>query len=77
MGMPSNHFSYVFIDESGHATESETLLPVAGILTSVKNLGTLSGQLVLAGDPQQLGPITQSMIAKKHGFGKSHTHTYI
>ncbi|XP_025829090.1 putative helicase MOV-10 isoform X2 [Agrilus planipennis] len=67
-GTPTGHFTHVFIDESGHAKESETLIPIAGILTSP---GTLHGQIVLAGDPQQLGPIIHSDQAITYGFGTS------
>lgn len=68
-GTPLNHFSYVFIDESGNATETETLIPIAGLLTSATQTGEFSGQIVLAGDPKQLGPIIHSPLAKQYGFG--------
>lgn len=68
--MPVNHFAYVFIDESGNCTETETLVPIGGLLTGKNNLGTLMGQVVLAGDPKQLGPIIHSPLAKEYGFGK-------
>lgn len=52
-----NHFSYVFIDEAGQATEPETLIPL-GLMSSAdsSHKGRLQGQLVIAGDPMQLGP---------------------
>lgn len=68
-GIRSDHFSYIFIDESGHATETETLCAFAGIL-SAKESGSVSGQIVLAGDPKQLGPIIHSKLAKEYGFGE-------
>ncbi|KAL2103238.1 hypothetical protein ACEWY4_000106 [Coilia grayii] len=61
-GLPVGHFSHIFIDEAGHAPEPEVIIPVAGLLDPE------SGQLVLAGDPKQLGPILRSPIAKKHGL---------
>nr|XP_033773425.1 helicase MOV-10 isoform X2 [Geotrypetes seraphini] len=69
---PQGHFSHVFIDESGHAVEPECIIGIAGILdvmdpSSNKN----GGQLVLAGDPKQLGPILRSPMAIKHGLGMS------
>ncbi|EFA02630.2 putative RNA helicase armi-like Protein [Tribolium castaneum] len=70
-GCPGDHFSYVFIDESGQATETETLVAIAGILTSQAKQGVFSGQLVLAGDPRQLGPVIHSTLAKEYGFGTS------
>ncbi|XP_046748757.1 putative helicase MOV-10 [Diprion similis] len=52
-----NHFAYVFIDEGGQATEPETLIPL-GLMSSAdsSHKGRLQGQLVIAGDPMQLGP---------------------
>lgn len=70
MGIRAKHFSYVFIDESGHATESETLIPIAGILSGRDGLSQIDGRVVLVGDPKQLGPIIHSVLAKEHGFGK-------
>ncbi|XP_063049770.1 putative helicase mov-10-B.1 [Engraulis encrasicolus] len=61
-GLPEGHFSHIFIDEAGHAPEPEALIPVAGLLDPQ------CGQLVLAGDPRQLGPIIRSPIAKQHGL---------
>ena len=28
--LPKDHFSHVFIDEAGHATEPEAVIPIAG-----------------------------------------------
>ncbi|KAF6733805.1 putative helicase mov-10-B.2 [Oryzias melastigma] len=64
-GVPVNHFSHVFVDEAGQALEPETVIAIAGLLSPQE------GQLVLAGDPKQLGPIVQSPIALKHQFGLS------
>ena len=61
---PRNHFTHIFIDEAGHATEPECIIPVADLLDP--NRG---GQLVLAGDPKQLGPILRSPISVKYGLG--------
>lgn len=67
--VPGGHFDYVFIDESGQATETETLIPIAGILSDSYD-EVLNGQIVLAGDPRQLGPIIHSNLAKEYGFSK-------
>ncbi|XP_066499872.1 putative helicase mov-10-B.2 [Hoplias malabaricus] len=64
-GLPVGHFTHIFLDEAGHAVESEAIIAIAGLL----NVET--GQLVLAGDPKQLGPILRSPIAKKYGLGLS------
>ncbi|XP_068731732.1 putative helicase mov-10-B.1 [Montipora capricornis] len=62
---PRNHFTHIFIDEAGHATEPECIIPVANLLNPT------SGQLVLAGDPKQLGPIIRSPISQEHGLETS------
>ncbi|TKS77630.1 putative helicase mov-10-B.2 [Collichthys lucidus] len=63
--IPEGHFTHVFVDEAGHAVETECLVPLAGLLDAV------SGQVVLAGDPKQLGPILRSPFALKYGMGRS------
>ncbi|XP_049807709.1 probable RNA helicase armi isoform X2 [Schistocerca nitens] len=65
-GLPRGHFTHVLVDEAGQALEPELLIPVAGCLD--KKLG----QVVLAGDPQQLGPIVSSAAAKEYGLGESY-----
>ncbi|KAI7797624.1 putative helicase mov-10-B.2 [Triplophysa rosa] len=64
-GVPEGHFSHIFVDEAGHAVESETIISVAGLLSAE------TGQLVLAGDPRQLGPILRSPLAINHGLDVS------
>ncbi|XP_050973679.1 putative helicase mov-10-B.1 [Labeo rohita] len=64
-GFPVGHFSHIFVDEAGHAVEPETIISVAGLLDAK------TGQLVLAGDPKQLGPILRSPFAIKYGLGLS------
>ena len=49
-------FTYVFVDEAGQALEPECLIPVS-------LLAGRRGQLVLAGDPLQLGPVVFSSLA--------------
>ncbi|XP_040905865.1 putative helicase mov-10-B.1 [Toxotes jaculatrix] len=64
-GIPEGHFTHVFVDEAGHAVETECLIPLAGLLHAE------TGQVVLAGDPKQLGPILRSPFALKYGMGVS------
>ena len=64
---PRSHFTHIFIDEAGHATEPECIIPVADLLDPNHPRG---GQLVLAGDPKQLGPILRSPISVKYGLGE-------
>eukprot|EP00966_Prymnesium_polylepis_P018080 417621-Prymnesium_polylepis.1 len=63
-GVPRGHFSGVMIDEAGHALEPEAIAPVAMLLGA-------DGQLVLAGDPRQLGPVVHSEVARAAGYGIS------
>ncbi|XP_023666128.2 RNA helicase Mov10l1 isoform X2 [Paramormyrops kingsleyae] len=58
------HFTHAFIDEAGQATEPETLIPL-GLLSESE------GQIVLAGDPHQLGPVVKSQQADAFGLGMS------
>ncbi|XP_027022292.2 putative helicase mov-10-B.1 [Tachysurus fulvidraco] len=64
-GVPSTHFTHIFVDEAGHAVECETIIAIAGLLHAE------TGMLVLAGDPKQLGPILRSPNAIKYGLGLS------
>ncbi|XP_074833526.1 helicase MOV-10 isoform X1 [Carettochelys insculpta] len=66
---PDGHFSHVFVDECGHAVEPESVVAIAGILTAMdQETNASGGQLVLVGDPKQLGPILRSPLAVEHGL---------
>ncbi len=60
LGIPKSHFTHVFLDEAGQGMEPECLVPIVGLL---ETQGDNPGQLVLAGDPKQLGPVLRSPIA--------------
>ncbi|KAK7145167.1 hypothetical protein R3I94_011307 [Phoxinus phoxinus] len=64
-GFAKGHFTHIFIDEAGQAVEPECIIGIAGLLYPGE------GQLVLAGDPQQLGPVLRSPLAQLHGLGQS------
>ncbi|KAM9758598.1 putative helicase mov-10-B.1 [Menidia menidia] len=64
-GFPVGHFSHIFVDEAGQAAEPECVIAFAGLLRAGK------GQLVLAGDPEQLGPILRSRLAIDYGLDLS------
>ncbi|KAI5587494.1 hypothetical protein BDE02_05G036400 [Populus trichocarpa] len=64
-GVSSGHFSHIFLDESGQASEPESMVPIA-------NFCSRETVIVLAGDPQQLGPVIYSKDAKAFGLGKSY-----
>ena len=68
-GLPKGTFDVLCVDEAGHATEPE-VIGVAATLMDFK--GKSPGQLILAGDPQQLGPIITSDLCKKFGMDVSY-----
>lgn len=65
IGTPRGHYSHIFIDEAGQATEPE-------IMVAVKQMAGPSTNVVLSGDPKQLGPVIRSAIARELEFGKSY-----
>jgi superfamily I DNA and/or RNA helicase len=64
LGLKNPPFTHAFLDEAGHMMEPEALIPIG--LTSY-----LTGQIVMAGDPKQLGPVLQSAVAKSYGLHES------
>lgn len=66
---PTVHFTHIFIDECGQAKEPEALVPLAGILGTAMKYRP-GGQVILAGDPLQLGSVCHSNIAEKFGLGE-------
>jgi helicase MOV-10 len=63
-GVPRGHFDVVLIDEAGQAQEPEAMAAVSTMLG-------IGGQMVLAGDPKQLGPVIHHTLAKESGLGVS------
>ncbi|KAG8853758.1 hypothetical protein FRB96_008013 [Tulasnella sp. 330] len=64
IGMPTGHFSHIFIDEAGQAMEPEVMVPIKSIANNWTNV-------ILSGDPNQLGPIIRSALARPMGLGLS------
>lgn len=62
-----DHFDYVIIDECGSATEPSTLIPIAG---SVSTAECICANVVLSGDPKQLGPVISCKISENLGFSE-------
>ncbi|XP_008933587.1 PREDICTED: putative helicase Mov10l1, partial [Merops nubicus] len=58
------HFTHVILDEAGQASEPESLIPI-GLISEA------NGQIVLVGDPKQLGPVIKSKIALAFGLNVS------
>ncbi|KAH9930501.1 P-loop containing nucleoside triphosphate hydrolase protein [Epithele typhae] len=65
VGIDTGHFTHIFIDEAGQASEPE-------VLQAIKAISGNDTQVVLSGDPKQLGPVVRSSIARHFGLGKSY-----
>ncbi|KAK3919161.1 Putative helicase mov-10-B.1 [Frankliniella fusca] len=65
--IPAGHFTHIVMDEVGQALETEALIPLAGLATH-PNASKFCCQVIMAGDPKQLGPILQSPIAARFGL---------
>ncbi|GLB39145.1 putative helicase [Lyophyllum shimeji] len=61
IGIPRGHYSHIFVDEAGQATEPEVFI-------AIKTMANPTTNVVLAGDPKQLGPIIRSRIACQLGL---------
>ena len=59
------HFSHIVIDEAAQVDEPLALVPI----TFFSNQDT---NIILAGDPNQLGPVIKSSPASQAGLGKSY-----
>lgn len=64
-GVKRGHFSHIFLDEAGQASEPETMI-------AISQLCRQDTTVVLAGDPMQLGPVIYSRDAERYGLGKSY-----
>lgn len=65
MGLPKGHFTHIIVDEAGQATEPEIMIPMT--FTDKEN-----GQIILAGDPMQLGPVILSRYCAEYGTNESY-----
>ncbi|KAL6265201.1 hypothetical protein P5V15_005285 [Pogonomyrmex californicus] len=66
-----NHFSYIIIDEASQATEPEILIPLTVTNKKTEDKRTrFQAQIVIAGDPYQLGPIVRCKEIE-HLLGRS------
>lgn len=68
-------FTHIFIDEAGFASEPETIIPLP-MLNLIETTTKSNGQVVLAGDPQQLGPVIRSVVADNAGLGRLHIFSF-
>ncbi|KAI0062690.1 P-loop containing nucleoside triphosphate hydrolase protein [Artomyces pyxidatus] len=58
VGIPRGHFTHIFIDEAGQATEPEAMI-------AIKTMADARTNVILSGDPKQLGPIIRSGVARR------------
>ncbi|KAJ7199239.1 P-loop containing nucleoside triphosphate hydrolase protein, partial [Mycena pura] len=65
IGIARGHYSHIFIDEAGQATEPEAMI-------AIKTMADSNTNIVLSGDPKQLGPIIRSSIARELGLQTSY-----
>lgn len=65
IGMARGHFSHIFVDEAGQATEPE-------VFVAIRMMADTATNVVLSGDPKQLGPIVRSGTAAKLGLEVSY-----
>lgn len=65
VGMARGHFTHIFIDEAGQATEPEAFV-------SIKMMADTKTNVILSGDPKQLGPVIRSGIARELGLEQSY-----
>jgi helicase MOV-10 len=65
LNVPVGHFSHIVIDEAAQAEEPLAMIPIAAFSNTSTNI-------ILAGDPNQLGPVIMSSAAASKGLGKSY-----
>ena len=64
LGIRAGHFSHIVVDEAAQVDEPLALIPISLFSNQDTNI-------ILAGDPNQLGPVIKSNSASKAGLGKS------
>ncbi|CAN6302206.1 unnamed protein product [Urochloa humidicola] len=64
-GIRRGHFTHIFLDEAGQASEPEAMVPLSGLCGR-------DTVVVLAGDPMQLGPVVYCKQADMDGLGISY-----
>ena len=63
--VPVGHFSHIVIDEAAQAEEPLVMIPIMTFSDAHTNV-------ILAGDPNQLSPVTKSSTAAQAGLGMSY-----
>lgn len=65
IGIMRGHFTHIFVDEAGQATEPETMI-------AIRTMADKHTNIVLSGDPKQLGPIIRSSVARQFHLDTSY-----
>jgi hypothetical protein len=65
LGAQCGHYSHTFIDEAGQALEPKAMIGIRGMALTSTNI-------ILSGDPKQLGPIVRFRIATRCGIATSY-----
>ncbi|KDQ06471.1 hypothetical protein BOTBODRAFT_121476 [Botryobasidium botryosum FD-172 SS1] len=65
IGVRKGNYSHIFIDEAGQAMEPEVMI-------AIKTMANAKTNVILSGDPKQLGPVIHSPIARALGLEKSY-----
>ena len=65
LDVPVGHFSHIVINEAAQAEEPLVMIPIMTFSNACTNI-------ILSGDPYQLGPIIESLTAARSGLGKSY-----
>ncbi|KAJ7669407.1 P-loop containing nucleoside triphosphate hydrolase protein [Mycena polygramma] len=65
IGIPRGHYTHIFCDEAGQATEPEVMI-------AIKTMADSRTNIILSGDPKQLGPIIRSSVARELGLETSY-----
>ena len=65
LNVPVGHFSHIVIDDAAQAEEPLAMIPIMTFSNTLTNI-------ILAGDPNQLGPNIESPTASRSGLAKSY-----
>jgi len=65
LDVPVGHFSHIVIDDAAQGEEPLVMIPIMTFSNANTNI-------ILAGDPHQLGPMIKSPTAARSGLGKSY-----
>ena len=71
IGIPERHWTHVFVDEAGKASEPEIMCAINS------GMALDNTRIILSGDPKQLGPIVRSSAARQCGMEQGYLQRLI